>query len=61
MRSKITFLRHTREGGYPDSFDRFNPCRWIPAYAGMTDGKLLLSTSLFSRYAPTVPVAGGVS
>ncbi|WP_157040283.1 hypothetical protein [Polaromonas naphthalenivorans] len=36
--------RHTREepaqgligGGYPDSFEYFSPCCWIPAFAGMT-------------------------
>ena len=32
---KMTFLRHTRDGGYPDAFERFNPCRWISAHAGM--------------------------
>jgi hypothetical protein len=35
------FLRHTRAGGYPDSFERFSPWRWIPAYAGMTESYCL--------------------
>ncbi|MEO8015788.1 MAG: hypothetical protein ABI642_16735 [Polaromonas sp.] len=56
MRSKIPFMRHTREEpaldligrGYPDPFERFSLWRWIPAYAGMTDGKSLLSASLFA-------------
>jgi len=38
MWPKTTFLRHTREGGYPDPSNRFSPCRWIPAFAGMTGG-----------------------
>ena len=34
----MIFLRHTREGGYADALERFSQCRWIPAFAGMTDG-----------------------
>ena len=46
MRSKITLLRHACEGGYPDSFECFSPCRWIPAFAAMTKGKLFPAKSL---------------
>ena len=40
-RPVITSLRHTQAGGQPDSFERFSPWGWIPAFAGMTESYCL--------------------
>jgi len=43
MLPTLTFLHHAREGVYPDSFERFSPSCWLPAFAGMTNGELWIA------------------
>jgi RNA polymerase sigma-32 factor len=40
MWSKITFLRHTRESGYPDAFERFNLRRLKSKIGALDDGDM---------------------